>query len=154
MEPQRIVQSKKVMQIEHSLQAVAAPVTSFRQSFDGASTHFVVSTMNQSFSWAVEVSFTSFRRSLNAVSIKKTMQINHFLELLRLPLQAFGRASTEPQRVFNWKSNENQAFSWAVEAPVTSCGQSLNGASTHSQLKKQAQTMFFQSLRPLVTLAF
>ena len=31
------------------LSAVAAPVTSFRQCFDGASTHSALQTMNQSF---------------------------------------------------------------------------------------------------------
>ena len=123
------------------------------------------------------------RTPLNTFSIEKTMKIKHSLEPLRLPLQAFGRASTElqrifnwknkhsleplklpsqafsrastePQRIFNWKNNENQELSWAVEAPVTSFRHNLKGASTHFQLKKQCKINFFDSLRPLVTLAF
>ena len=45
------------------------------------------------------------QQSLNAFSIEKTMKIKNYLEPLRLPSQAFGTTSREPQRIFNWKNN-------------------------------------------------
>ena len=104
--------------------AVEAPVASFRQSLNGASTHFQLK--KQAFSWALEAPVTSFQQSLNRASthfqLKKTMKIKNYLEPLRLPSQAFGTTSREPQRIINWK--------------------------------KQCKINFFDSLRPLVTLAF
>ena len=94
------------------------------------------------------------RTPLNTFSIEKTMKIKHSLEPLRLPLQAFGRASTEPQRIFNWKNKENQELSWAVEAPVTSFRHNLKGASTHYQLKTTMQNQLFWFVEALGDFGF